>query len=106
MDREEAIELLKGKREGVVEWNRRRESGEIIPDLRRAYLNGADLREAHLRWASLVRARLDRAELSGANRSQELRHQAMQEEYESLPSVAGLRPKIRRFIRRLMRRGA
>ena len=33
---------------------------------------------------------------SHANRCQELRREAMQEEYSSLPSVAGLRPKIRR----------
>ena len=43
---------------------------------------------------------------SHANRCQELRREAMQEEYSSLPSVAGLRPKIRRFIQRLMRRVA
>jgi hypothetical protein len=43
---------------------------------------------------------------SHANRCQELRRQAMQEEYSRLPSVAGLRPKIRRFIQRLMRRVA
>ena len=43
---------------------------------------------------------------SHANRCQELRREALQEEYSSLPSVAGLRPKIRRFIQRLMRRVA
>jgi hypothetical protein len=50
----------------------------------------------------------DRAERrpSHANRCQELRREAMQEEYSSLPSVAGLRPKIRRFIQRLMRQAA
>jgi hypothetical protein len=50
----------------------------------------------------------DRAERrpSHANRCQELRREAMKEEYSSLPSVAGLRPKIRRFIKRLMRRAA
>ena len=37
---------------------------------------------------------------SHANRCQELRREALQEEYSSLPSVAGLRPKIRRFIQR------
>jgi hypothetical protein len=47
----------------------------------------------------------DRAERrpSHANRCQELRREAMEEEFSSLPSVAGLRPKIRRFIKRLMR---
>jgi DDE superfamily endonuclease len=43
---------------------------------------------------------------SHANRSQELRRQAMKEEFSSLPSVEGLRPKIRQFIKRLMRRAA
>jgi len=43
---------------------------------------------------------------SHANRCQELRREAMQEEYSSLPSRAGLRPKTRRFIQRLMRRVA
>ena len=41
---------------------------------------------------------------SHANRCQELRREALQEEYSSLPSVGGLCPKIRRFIQRLMRR--
>jgi hypothetical protein len=50
----------------------------------------------------------DRAERrpSHANRCQELRREAMKGEYSSLPSVEGLRPKIRRFINRLMRRAA
>jgi len=43
---------------------------------------------------------------SHANRCQELRREAMQEEYSSLPFVAALPPKIRRFIKRLMRRAA
>ena len=43
---------------------------------------------------------------SHANRCRELRREAMQGEYSHLPSVAGLRPKIRRFIQRLMRRAA
>jgi hypothetical protein len=43
---------------------------------------------------------------SHANRCQELRRAALQEEYSALPSVAGLRPEIRRFIQRLIRRVA
>ena len=43
---------------------------------------------------------------SHANRCQELRREAMQEEYSSLPSLATLPAKIRRFIKRLMRRAA
>jgi hypothetical protein len=50
----------------------------------------------------------DRAERrpSHANRCQELRREAMQEEYASLPSAAGSPAKIRRFIKRLMGRVA
>jgi hypothetical protein len=50
----------------------------------------------------------DRAERrpSHANRCQELRRAAMHEEYSRLPSVEALRPKIRRFIQRLMRQVA
>jgi hypothetical protein len=43
---------------------------------------------------------------SHANRCQELRREAMKEEFSSLPSIEGLRPKIRQFIKRLMRRAA
>ena len=43
---------------------------------------------------------------SHANRCQELRREALQAEYSSLPFVAALRPKIRRFIQSLMRRVA
>ena len=43
---------------------------------------------------------------SHANRCQELRREAMKEEYVSLPSAAGLPAKIRRFIKSLMRRVA
>jgi hypothetical protein len=40
---------------------------------------------------------------SHANRCQQLRREALQEEYSRLPAVAGMRPKIRRFVQRLMR---
>ena len=43
---------------------------------------------------------------SHANRCQQLRREALQEEYSRLPSVAGVRPKIRRFIQRLIRAAA
>jgi hypothetical protein len=36
MDRNEALRLLKGGEAGVREWNRRREAGEEIPNLRDA----------------------------------------------------------------------
>jgi hypothetical protein len=43
---------------------------------------------------------------SHADRSRQIRRQAMREEYSRLPSSKGLRPKIRRFIERLMRAAA
>jgi DDE superfamily endonuclease len=43
---------------------------------------------------------------SHANRCRELRREALEEEFSSLPSLAGLGPKIRRFFRRLMQRVA
>jgi hypothetical protein len=66
MDREEAIRLLGGGPEGVVEWNRRRGSGEAIPnlsgaDFRKANLGGVDLSGAIIRGAIL-----SEADLSGA----------------------------------------
>jgi hypothetical protein len=84
MDRDEAIRLLKGGRDGVWEWNERRRRGEEIPDLGEAdlrgadlveahlggaHLGGADLRRAHLRRAHLIEADLRRADLSMADLS-------------------------------------
>jgi hypothetical protein len=43
---------------------------------------------------------------SHADRCRRLRREALEEEYSHLPATAGLRPKIRRFIRRLMRAAA
>jgi hypothetical protein len=43
---------------------------------------------------------------SHADRCRELRREALEEEYSSLPSLGALRPIIRRFIQRLMRRVA
>jgi hypothetical protein len=77
MDRDEALKLLRGGPAGIQEWNRRRESGEDIPDLCRADLGGADLGGANLGAANLIGAnlrgvnlfiaRLDRANLGAAN---------------------------------------
>jgi hypothetical protein len=79
MDREEAIRLLKGGKEGIEEWDRRRKSGEDIPDLKRADLtganlsradvHGADLSGANLSGAILIDADLSDANLHGANLS-------------------------------------
>jgi DDE superfamily endonuclease len=40
---------------------------------------------------------------SHANRCQRLRREALEEEFSRLPSAGGLRPKIRRFLQRLIR---
>ncbi len=41
MNRDEALKLLNGGADGIKEWNRRREAGEEIPELRDADLSGA-----------------------------------------------------------------
>src|SRR5437016_2749703 len=71
MDRDEAIRLLGGGRQGIAEWNRRRGDGETIPDLSGASLSGAGLggaflSMADLRWAMLIDANLRGADLHGA----------------------------------------
>ncbi len=76
MDRDEAMELLRGGAEGIAEWNQRRNAGEPIPDLSKAdlskadltgaHLTGADLRGAHLTGADLRGTDLSKADLSGA----------------------------------------
>jgi uncharacterized protein YjbI with pentapeptide repeats len=79
MDRDEAIRLLTGGKEGIAEWNGRREimpgifqeadlSGSSLrgADLSGANLHGAKLREADLRGAKLTRADLRVANLSRA----------------------------------------
>lgn len=72
MDRDEALQLLKGGSEGITEWNRRRQPCEEISHLRRADLTSpdlsdADLREADLHVADLRGANLRGTDLSGAN---------------------------------------
>jgi uncharacterized protein YjbI with pentapeptide repeats len=67
MDRDEAIELLKGRGSGINEWNQRRQSGEEIPVLSSTNFRKADLRDADLNGASLAWADLSGADLSGVN---------------------------------------
>ena len=92
VDRDKALELLRGGREGIAEWNRLREVGEELPDLSEAELNkadlsgrndlrttfrgtylsgpnlpGCDLRGANLFRAHLHEANLVRVDLRGAN---------------------------------------
>jgi uncharacterized protein YjbI with pentapeptide repeats len=67
MDRDEALRLLQGGREGIAEWNRRRSAGEEIPDLDGADFIRADLVGANLSGADLSRATLRDANLNGAD---------------------------------------
>jgi uncharacterized protein YjbI with pentapeptide repeats len=72
MDRDEALRLLQGGKDGVSELNLRRAVGEPIHDLSeallsRADLSGAPLSGADLRGALLSRANLRAADLSGAD---------------------------------------
>ena len=69
MDREEAIRLLRGGRDGMKEWNRRRESGEIIPSLNAADLSYTDLCWVNLSAADLSNANLVCTDLGAANLS-------------------------------------
>jgi hypothetical protein len=69
MDRDEAIKLLSGGLDGVAEWNRRSEAGEVTPDLSVANLRGVNLIMANLRGADLSQANLRRANLSQADLS-------------------------------------
>jgi uncharacterized protein YjbI with pentapeptide repeats len=65
MAAEEHLQII---RQGVSAWNEwRKKNPELIPDLRRAYLIGADLRNADLRGADLSGASLRGTDLSGAN---------------------------------------
>jgi uncharacterized protein YjbI with pentapeptide repeats len=85
MTEEEAVKLLRGGRDGVLEWNRRREAGEPVPRLAKAALRdaklggvnlaGVELQEAnlygaYLGHANLIGAHLSRAQLGSANLSE------------------------------------
>jgi uncharacterized protein YjbI with pentapeptide repeats len=67
MDRDEALRLLRGGPEGIAEWNRKRLSGEEIPDLSDIDLRSARLDGASLDRACLIDARLEGARLVGAS---------------------------------------
>ena len=67
MDFAEAVKLLRGGREGIAEWNRRRSDGEPISPLHFANLRFADLRFAHLRYMDLRLIDLHGALLSGVD---------------------------------------
>src|SRR6266568_4853206 len=68
MANEQHLDLLK---QGVETWNQwRKEHSDVEPDLNRAYLTGANLRQANLLEVDLFEATLFRADLSGANLSE------------------------------------
>jgi hypothetical protein len=67
MNRDEALTLLRGGREGIADWNLRRSAGEEVPDLSAADLRGADLSKADLSKAALSKAALRRADLTWAD---------------------------------------
>lgn len=66
MDREKALELLRGGADGIPEWNRLRGESEEIPDLSCVVLCDANLIGVNLTRASLGLAKLDGSGLSGA----------------------------------------
>ena len=66
MDRDEALAFLRGGNEGIVEWNRRREAGEDIPELVEANLSDANLSGANLSGTDLSHANLIGSHLSDA----------------------------------------
>jgi TIR domain/Pentapeptide repeats (8 copies) len=67
MNRDEALKLLKGGREGIREWNRRRAARESVPDLSKVDLGGADLYGADLSGGKLYGANLNEADLRRAD---------------------------------------
>ncbi|HNO79723.1 MAG TPA: pentapeptide repeat-containing protein [Phycisphaerae bacterium] len=69
MDRDEALKLLTGGREGIREWNNWRKSNpnELPPDLHNVDLKGCDLVTANLRRVSFLKADLSGADLTGAD---------------------------------------
>ena len=69
MDRDDALKLLKGERDGIRVWNEIRTTDGTIPDLTGIDLTGADLRGANLSNARLARADLLKTDLRWANLS-------------------------------------
>jgi TIR domain/Pentapeptide repeats (8 copies) len=67
MDRDEALKLLTGGKEGIRAWNDHRKKGGEIPSLAGADLTRADLTGADLTEAKLTRAVLSEARLTGAD---------------------------------------
>jgi len=69
MDKNEALDLLRGGKEGIEKWNQFRLSEETIPDLTGADLFDANLTNANLSYANLSKANLSKANVADANMS-------------------------------------
>jgi uncharacterized protein YjbI with pentapeptide repeats len=67
MTRDEALRLLRGGAAGVLEWNERRQRGEIIPSLKGANFNAADLISADLHGVDFAGSYFSGANLSRAD---------------------------------------
>lgn len=67
MDREEALQLLKSGPSGVRRWNELRKREFIVPEMRNANLDRADLKGVNLINADLEGASLNESNLQGAN---------------------------------------
>jgi uncharacterized protein YjbI with pentapeptide repeats len=72
MDRNEALDLLRTGRDGVIKWNQRRREGDAVPDLslaplRQVDLLGADLSGTNLAGADLSGTALSQAKLRDSN---------------------------------------
>ena len=66
MDRDEALRLLNGGKQGVEEWNQRREIERNIPDISGADISGAQLLDADLSHVNLRDVDLSDADLTSA----------------------------------------
>ena len=66
MNKDEALKLLQGGREGIIEWNRRVAGGDKIPSLHGVDLGKSDLIDTELQGACLVGANLAGADLGSA----------------------------------------
>jgi len=66
MNEDQALKLLQGGREGIIEWNRRVAGGDKIPSLHGANLGESDLIDTELQGACLAGANLAGADLGTA----------------------------------------
>jgi len=76
MDLNEAQRLFEGGPEGIEEWNRRRQQGESIPDLREVDLWHKDLSGINLSGARLLGACLCESNLANADCTRAILYQA------------------------------